>query len=141
MAESSESWISLPPIKPLELVETWSPTSEARLLVFRSELVRRPGLAQQEHRLGKHRPVLRLDIHQLLCYHTPLRENSPAGAAAGSAVEGAAGSAGLGTEAAAGASVFVPAVLLAVLSFLRLKRALSLSIASSAVRKENRRIR
>ncbi len=51
----------------------------------------------------------------------------------GSLVVGLAGSVGLGTAAPAGVSVFVPAVLLSVLSFLRLKRALSLSIASSAV--------
>jgi len=58
---------------------------------------------------------------------------APAGAVVGSLVVGLAGSLGLGTAAAAGVSVFVPAVLLSVLSFLRLKRALSLSIASSGI--------
>lgn len=58
---------------------------------------------------------------------------APAGGAVGSLVVGLAASVGLGTAAPAGVSVFVPAVLLSVLSFLRLKRALSLSIASSGI--------
>jgi len=63
---------------------------------------------------------------------------APAGGAAGSLVEGAAAvsvAVGLGTAVGVPlVSVFVPAVLLS-LSFLRLKRALSLSITSRAVNK------